>query len=138
MEVVVVVLILAVLAAVAVPAVLHKSDEAIDNGLRQTLAVIRDAVALYAANNSGAWPGSSNGTQATFKSNVDPYLRGPFPVGPVGPAKGDNRVRMRSNGVPLSGPSNPGRAWRYDYTTGELIYNYNGVSHDGVTKYDEF
>ena len=105
---------------------------------RKQSEVIREAIDIYAANNAGAWPGSSGESQANFKSDLAPYLRGTFPDGPVGPAKGDNRVSMLSDGDPLNGSSSPGRAWKYDYTTGEFIYNYNGTSSDGVTKYDEF
>lgn len=137
-ELTIVVLILGVLAAIVVPKLFDHSDTAADDGLRQTLMVIRDAIDMYAVNNSNAWPGASDGRQATFKSDLEPYLCGQFPVGTIGPPKGDGRVRMRSDGVPLSGNASPGRAWRYDYTTGEFIYNYTGTSSDGVTKYDEF
>ena len=137
-ELTVVILILGVLAAIVVPKLFDQSATAAEDGLRQTLKVMRDAIDMYTVNNSAAWPGASDGSQATFKSDLTPYLRGPFPVGLVGPVTGNDRVRMRSDGVPLSGKANPGRAWRYDYTTGEFIYNYNGISSDGVTRYDEF
>ncbi len=137
-ELVVVVLILGILSAVAAPKLPSTSGEATDNGLRQTLSVVRDAIELYSADNGGALPGASDGKPPTFKSDLDPYVRGRFPVGPVGPAKGDRRVRMINAGVPLTGVAAPIRAWKYDYTTGEFLFNYNGVSSDGVTRYEEF
>jgi prepilin-type N-terminal cleavage/methylation domain-containing protein len=129
-ELVIVVLILGMLAAVAAPRVLSNSETAADNGLRQTLSVMRDAIDLFSVNNDGTWPGASDGTEATLKSDLAPYLRGPFPTTPLGPAAGDNSVDMKSDGVPLSGQDNPTRGWRYDYTTGEFIINYNGISSD--------
>ena len=122
-ELVVVVLILGILAVIAAPKLISKSAEATDNGLRQTLSVIRDAIAMHRAE-FGALPGASDGTEATFKNDLTPYLRGPFPAGPTGPAKGDDRIRMKSDGVPLDGHGDPNRAWKYDYTTGEFIFNY--------------
>jgi len=93
------------------------------------------AIELYAANNGGALPGASGGTAATFKNDLAPYIRGPFPSGPV---IGNTEVNMKNDGVLLTGHPNPIRAWRYDYTTGEFIFNYDSLSNDGVTNYDEF
>ncbi|MHC4947872.1 MAG: hypothetical protein ACYTG1_06380 [Planctomycetota bacterium] len=45
---------------------------------------------------------------------------------------------MESAGVPLTGRADPQQAWRYDWTTGEVIFNYDALSSDGVTRYDEF
>ena len=137
-ELTIVVLIIGILFAIAIPRIRAQTDAATDNGLRQTLRVVRDAIDVYRAKNDGRWPGSSDGEGATFKSDVAPYIRSHFPVGPVGPPTGDDRVRMRSNGLPLNGTPNPPQAWTYDYTTGEFIYSYNGMSNDGTTKYDEF
>ena len=55
-ELVVVVMILEILAAVAVPQLLSTSSTATDNGLRQTLSIIRDAIDRYAAENQGSPP----------------------------------------------------------------------------------
>ena len=53
-ELVVVIMILGILAAVAAPKLFSTSGTATDNGLRQTLTVVRDAIDLYAADNAGA------------------------------------------------------------------------------------
>ena len=57
-ELVVVVMILGILAAVAAPKLLGTSGTATDNGLRQTLSVVRDAIERYAAENGGDFPGT--------------------------------------------------------------------------------
>ena len=137
-ELVVVVLILGILAVIAAPIVISNSAEATDNGLRQTLSVVRGAIEMYRAENMGAFPGASDGNEATFKSDLAPYLRGPFPAGPTGPAEGDDRIRMKSDGVPLDGHGDPNRAWKYDYTTGEFIFNYGKpTASDSSVNYDE-
>ena len=53
-ELVVVIMILGILAAVAAPKLLNTAKTATDNGLRQTLSIIRDAIELYAAENGGS------------------------------------------------------------------------------------
>ena len=55
-ELVVVIMILGILAAVAAPKLLNTSATAIDNGLKQTLAVVRDAIELFVAENGGTLP----------------------------------------------------------------------------------
>ncbi len=161
-ELVAVVLILGILAAIAAPKVFRGSDDAGEAALRQNLAVIRDAIELYALEHGGRFPGATSdgtnaaGTEAAFKnqllmytdangnvSNVrdaahpyGPYLRKNFPPAPVGPKKGSSDVVVVGDGLPLSGDNTS--AWKYDYTTGEFILNSNQVSSDGVTTYDEF
>ena len=136
-ELVVVILILAVLVAVAAPRVIDAADDAAENSLKHSLERIRDAIAMYEAAN-GALPGA-DGTAGTFKADLAPYFHNSlFPASPLGPTKGDRRVRMLNDGDPLQGNVNPNRAWKYDYTTGEFIFNWREVSKDGATKYSEF
>ncbi len=82
-ELVVVVMILGILAAVAVPKLLNTTTTATDNGLRQSLGVIRNAIEVYSANNPYKLPGADN-TEATFLLDLKPYLRGEFPKCPIG------------------------------------------------------
>ena len=58
-ELVVVVMILGILAAVAAPKLLNTSSTAADNGLKQTLGVVRDAIERYAAEHAGKLPGDA-------------------------------------------------------------------------------
>ncbi|MGD9634125.1 MAG: type II secretion system protein [Pirellulales bacterium] len=118
-ELVVVVMILGILAAVAAPKLLGTSGTATDNGLRQTLSVVRDAIERYAAENGGDFPGTN---EATFKSAITPYLRGTFPTCPVGNKNAN--VDVTNAGVtPLGVNAGATTGWRYDYQTGEFIVN---------------
>ena len=67
-ELVVVVMILGILAAVAAPKLLNTSNAASENGLKQTLAVVRDAIERYAAE-QGKLPGDA-GTEADLKNDL--------------------------------------------------------------------
>ncbi len=117
-ELVVVVMILGILAAVAAPKLLGTSGTATDNGLRQTLSVVRDAIERYAAENGGDFPGTD---QATFKSAITPYLRGAFPTCPVGNENAN--VDVVNTAGPLGVNAGATTGWRYSYASGEFIVN---------------
>lgn len=161
-ELVVVVLILGILAAIAAPKVFRGSDDAAETALRQNLAVIRDAIELYALEHDGRYPGAVSdgtnaaGTEAAFLNQLlmytskdgevsatkdanhpyGPYLRKNFPAIPVGPNRGKNDVAVKGTGQPLVPDGTT--AWMYDYLTGEFIANTDQVSSDGTTTYDQF
>ena len=139
-ELVVVVMILGILAAIAVPRMLGTSQQALDNGLRQSLGVIRTAIDSFAAEHSGALPGA-DGQQATFKSDLADYLRGKdFPKCPVGEAKNDE-VRMVAGTGSIAagiGATAATQSWVYQYETGDFYVNSTTLSGDGTTTYDQF
>ncbi len=136
-ELVVVIMILGILAAVAVPRFLATTKSASDAALRESLGVIRNAIDLYSADHNGSLPGADN-TQATFKSDVKNYLRSgaDFPVCPVG-AK-NNLVRIQNSGGLLAGDAAPTEGWAYDSKSGQFIANSTAVSNDGTTLYQDF
>lgn len=117
-ELVVVVMILGILAAVAAPKLLGTSGTATDNGLRQTLAVVRDAVERYAAEHGGDFPGTD---ATTFKTKLTPYLRGQFPTCPVGGTGGGGKNANVAYGTTSTPTGTEG--WRFNSTTGEFIVN---------------
>lgn len=136
-ELLVVMIIVGILAAVAAPKLLSTSKSATDNGLKQTLGVVRNAIEMYAADNSGSFPGA-DGTQTTFYSNLSPYLRtgAPFPSSLVG--ANNNSVRIQSTGQPLVADASPTTGWAYDNVSGQFIANSAAVASDGVTPYASF
>ena len=68
-ELVVVVLILGILAAVALPKMTSTTTTAKTNGAKQTLATIRNAIELYKGEN-GSYPADA----ATLTTVLKPYL----------------------------------------------------------------
>ncbi len=127
-ELVVVVLILGILAGVAAPKLLDTSKTATDNGIRQTLGIVRDAIELYAANNGGNLPTHTDGT-TDLQDDLEPYIRGTFPVSPVGTKDSDVKVGSSADGT---------TGWMYNNSTGEFICNSTATSGDGSTTYDDF
>jgi prepilin-type N-terminal cleavage/methylation domain-containing protein len=77
-ELVIVVMILGILAGVAAPKLFNTTATATDNGIMQTLSVVRDAIELYAADHAGAVPANA---AALTGALVPTYIR-KFPVNP--------------------------------------------------------
>ncbi len=120
-ELVVVIMILGILAGVAAPKFLSTSADATENGLKQTLSVVRNAIELYAAQNGSPPSGS-----ASLASDLDPYLRGStFPTCPVGTHSGAATIKDGT-------AADNGTAWMYDGTSGTFICNSSATDSDSV------
>jgi prepilin-type N-terminal cleavage/methylation domain-containing protein len=138
-ELVVVVMILGILAAVAAPKLLGTSSAAADNGIKQTLAIVRDAIERYAAEHGGTLPGADNDTEAEFLAEVGPYLRGQFPKCPV--ASEDNEIRVVASATGFAGEDDPTKSWAYCTENGQFIVNStdptNNENDDAGITYDQ-
>jgi general secretion pathway protein G len=121
-ELVIVVLIIGILAAIAAPKMFDTSGDAKANGTRQSLTVLRNAVQMCKAQ-TGAYPGDG-GTEADLKADLKPYLQGAFPRAEIGNV-GDT-VRVATAGTALSASGT--ESWAYDNLTGEVIVNHASYS----------
>lgn len=117
-ELVVVVLILGILAAVAAPKLFDTTGSARTNSTRQSLAVVRNAIELHRASR-GTLPGDL-GTMVDFKADLQEFLQGQFPIAQIGNTNAD--VRMQTDGTRLTASGT--EAWAYDNTTGQFIVNH--------------
>ncbi len=144
LEVVIVVAIIAILAAIGIPRMSRGSRGAGDSALRADLAVLRNAVDLYAAEHQGTYPATltiadqltkytdTQGTPSATK--VAPYIYGPYirdiPTLPVGGHKGD-KVIAESNEVDVG--------WIYTPATGAIKANTIASEKDDAgTAYSEY
>jgi general secretion pathway protein G len=138
-ELVVVVMILGILAAIAAPRLLGASHQAVDNSVRQSLGVVRNAIDQYTTEHEGAFPGA-DGQEPTFKANIAAYLRGQdFPACPV--AAKNNAVRMMNGPPPIAssiGGTATTHSWVYLYETGDFFINSSATTNDGSTTYDQY
>ncbi|TWT98081.1 Type II secretion system protein G precursor [Botrimarina colliarenosi] len=123
-ELVVVIMILGILAGVAAPKLLGTSSTATENGLKQTLSVVRDAIELYAAQNAGALPPATD--DATFKASLANFLRGDFPKCPVG--KKDSTVTI----IATAAVADNATGWMYSTLDGTFICNATGNDSKSV------
>jgi prepilin-type N-terminal cleavage/methylation domain-containing protein len=134
-ELVVVVLILGILAAVAVPKIINNGDDAADSGVAQTLTSIRDAIELYRTKaNAGGYP---NGNATEVRDKLLPSLRGSvFPKVKVG-GLNSNVIKISATlAVDTGTPTSTTPGWVYDPATGEIIINSNAVNNASI-KYSE-
>ena len=114
-ELVVVVLIIGILAAVAAPRMFDTAGDARQNGTKQSLVVVRDAVELYKAQNGNFPPA------ATLATALKPFLKGPFPSVQIGSNKNNT---VAASAQPTITTPEPGTAgWAYNETTGEFVIN---------------
>jgi general secretion pathway protein G len=139
-ELVVVVMILGILAAVAAPKLLNTSSAAADNGIKQSLAIVRDAIERYAADNGGDLPGEL-ATDVDFKADLKDYIRGTFPTCPV--AGKNNVVKITEDPGAIAGESGQAQAqsWHYSLDDGTFIVNSSELTNtdsDAATlRYDQ-
>ena len=113
-ELVVVVLILGIIAAIATPKMFDTAGDARDNASKQSLIVLREAIELYRAQ-TGSFP-----TAANITTQLGDYLKGPFPAPQVG-----NKVStvVASTEDPLAVEAG-GAGWVYNQTTGDIAINH--------------
>ncbi|MCG3131230.1 MAG: hypothetical protein FLDDKLPJ_02008 [Phycisphaerae bacterium] len=162
-ELVIVVVILGIIAAIAARRIGTSAAQAGESSLTTSLSRLRKAIDLYSAEHGGAFPGStadglgnSANSSAAFVSHLTlyskltgeasatrdpehifgPYLRAIPPV-PVGPNKGDNEVAIdTSNARPLVTGGTEG--WVYNPLTGEIIANTDAANLANTRAYDEY
>jgi len=130
-ELVVVIMILGILAGVAAPKLLSVSGDATDNGLKQTLSIVRDAIELYAANNGGALPtctGDGTGS-GNFHEDLAPFIRGgTFPISPVG----TKDFKVTPTAVAGTTTADGLTGWMFNTADGTFICNDSGTANDGT------
>lgn len=128
LEVVIVVAIIAILAAIGIPRMSRGSKGASDSALSGDLAVLRNAIDLFAAEHGGSLPTLAGITNqltlysdsggVTNSGNAAPYIYGPYvrsiPPVPVGNRKGQSGIAA-ADGATIG--------WIYDATTGKIKAN---------------
>jgi general secretion pathway protein G len=110
-ELVVVVLILGIIAAMAAPRMFDAAGDARQSSTQASLAVLRDAIVLYEAQNG------VNPPAATLPVALAPFLKGPF----LGTNQNANVASSSQN--PIATPEAGGAGWAYNETTGDIVVN---------------
>jgi prepilin-type N-terminal cleavage/methylation domain-containing protein len=145
-ELVIVVVIIGIIAAIAIPRLSRGSAGAADSALSGNLAVLRNAIDLYATEHGGTYPtladfanqltqytDATGGTSTTKSAThiYGPYLRKvpPLPVGPTN-YKGSNTVVDGSAGT----PGTVAGGWFYNQNTGDVRANLTDAQKDTTEK----
>jgi len=136
-ELIIVIIILGILAALAIPQFTTSTEDAKLATLKADLAVLRNAINLYYHQHNSTYPGANVITQLTQYTNDagtvsaskdaayphGPYLTKfpPSPV-PVSGAAADTVTVVASNAA-LTADADPTTGWKYNSTTGQIIAN---------------
>ena len=155
-ELLLVVVILGILAAVAIPQFTDSSTEARTSSLQTNLSVMRSAVEYYRTNHSGKYPGypSAGGAptavettkQLTQASKPDgstaapgtagyaygPYIRESIPENPI---NGLATILVVADGAAFPAADNS-TGWIYQPQIGKLRANSTGAAPSGKNFYD--
>lgn len=133
-EMVVVILILGILAAVAAPRMFNTAESAAENATRSQLNVIRNAIELYAAEHQGQYPAPTE--TVSLEALLAKYINGPFPAPQVGATKGNSGVLVVTGAStePAESVNEEETAgWVYNSDTGKFVINSDDLSSDAVT-----
>jgi general secretion pathway protein G len=162
-ELVIVIVIIGVIAAIAIPRVTRATKGAGESALSSDLAILRNAIEMYASEHNGVYPGtnkvdgSTGGAEGDFTAQLTkytntkgktsdvwdkdypfgPYLRKGIPPLPVGSTlKGNTDVKFdATNSPPVATDADAG--WMYSPSSGEIIANCSD-SDDTGKGYDAY
>lgn len=125
-EMVIVILILGIIAAVAAPRMFDTAEQAEINTTHQQLAVLRNAIEMYRAQN-GTYP--ANGDLVTAMSDM---LNGPFPKPTIGPVRGLAGVYYdtTTTAAPVVPAPDGSSGWAYKPHNGSLKLNLDPSGSD--------
>lgn len=119
-EMVIVILILGIIAAVTAPRMFDTAAKAEENSTKQQLAVLRNAIEMYRAQ-FGAYP-----RQNFLKEDLRESLNGPFPIPQTGSARGKTDIfydtGTDSTADVTTDPSGSA-GWAYRFSDGRLKLN---------------
>jgi type II secretory pathway pseudopilin PulG len=162
-ELVIVITVLAVVSAIAVPRITRAARGADESALGRSLTIIRTSIETYAAEHHGTYPGAAAdgaggaaGSEEAFISQLTMYsdkagnvandrnpdtgkIYGPYmyciPPLSVGANTGQTRVKVvAGTAAPTVGGA---AAWVYNCTTGKIIANCGDSAGSGLT-YDQW
>ena len=157
-EMMIVIVIMGILAAIAVPHLTVQTVEANEAAAAIDIRTLRKAIDLYAAQHGGAYPSAAGdgtnaaGSEAAFRNQLlqyskadgtasasksssypyGPYVRKDIPNCPVGSLVNTNGVNVTNDTGPLAVDATPTEAWKYSCETGQIIVNDAGTDSKGV------
>jgi general secretion pathway protein G len=157
-ELMIVVSILGILAAIVIPEFQGHASESKESAAKSSLHTVRAQIELYKMQHDGLNPGYFGAVQAgadmfnyqftgtsridgfaiASKSPADPFLYGPYLIQmPKNPFNDDNTVNIVTDGTTdFSGDADDTSGWLYEKTTGTFKLNKSGSDSDGIAYTD--
>ena len=157
-ELVIVIVVLGIIAAVAIPKITSGSRRGAEAALVANLKTMRDAIDWYYVEHNNTFPGAKSngvgpnaGTADAFRTQLieatnsqgwitgalatrryGPYIRGQLPKLTVGTNAGKNTVTVLNQAAAPAVDVPSGTAWIYNVATGQIIPNDAGTAVDGT------
>ena len=157
-EIIMVVTILGILAAVVLPGFQNHASKAKESAVKSNLNTIRSQLEIYKLQHGGVPPGYVNGAEAPIatlvlqltatstvtgavsasKVPVDPYLYGPYlKKVPENPYNGLATIAYVNAGTDFSAAADgTSSGWLYKKETGEFRVNWTGNDSGGIPLYN--
>jgi prepilin-type N-terminal cleavage/methylation domain-containing protein len=141
-EILIVVAILGILAAITMPAVKDYVQQAKESAAKDNLRILRNAIGLYAARHGGVAPGYPNNDPSLNPNRTWFFIQ---LVGekylnqiPENPFNGYEfpRIKILGNNEPFPDPPTGNNAWIYKPATKEIRIDWTGTDSAGVSYYD--
>ena len=136
-ELLIVVVILGILAAIVVPQFSDASTDARFSSLYTNLSTMRGQIELYRLQHNGSYPSLANfANQLTSKTDADGTINAAGKYGPYLQRVPNNPFTAPAGNDVSSGAASSTKAWYYDDTSGEFRANdggtSNGLAHDSL------
>ena len=140
-ELIIVVAVLGIMAAIVVPQFQSNSTQAKKAVAKDSLRVLRSAIELYTAQHNDVPPGYSNNDPLTSPTSLNFYQQ--MVVDriyllkiPKNPFNNLKKIRMIGNNEPF--PQNPtdGYGWVYQAATKTIRLNWPGSDSDGIRYFE--
>lgn len=150
-ELVIVVAILGIIAAIAIPRISSSSRSASDSAVRANLQTLRNSIDWYYSEHRNTFPGvktaggelGAAGSSDAFINQLiyytdaagavslskdalfpyGPYIRGDYPAVTVGANAGNATVTISADVGALTGDTTDGTGWKFSTATGLIIIN---------------
>ncbi len=157
-EILVVVVLLGVLAAIVIPAFANSTTFAKDSALAVDLQLLRRVILVYKSQHLEVGPGHPNGDstqapteqafidQTTMASNTNgqtaaigtpAFNRGPYLMKiPVNPFNEKNTIEMLADGQAFPANADGSHGWIYKAATSEIRADNTGADQSGTEYYD--
>jgi general secretion pathway protein G len=139
-ELLIVVIILGILAAVVIPQFNTAAAESKEAALASNLATIRQAVELYKVQHNDTFPTSAIVDELTKQTDVDgtvsatgkygPYIRNAFPADPI------NSLDTVTTGATMPAAAAGAAGWVYCTANGEFRADCTGTGPSGTDYFD--
>jgi general secretion pathway protein G len=138
-EILIVVAILGILAAMTLPTIQGHITEAKESAAKDTLRILRNAIELYAAQHNGIAPGypyDKTSAPVMITAFIIGMRRGYLNALPENPFNNKKTFLMIANGKSFPAEPTGGYGWVYQPQTKTIKLDWPGTDTEGVSYYD--